>query len=83
MSKLSKLSKLDRIIEMKFVSGPCSPRRQICENLRSFVFFPTNQSVGGSWWVPAHLPAVPSKAGATPHVLWDAAYDMGGTEVPS
>ena len=27
------------------------------------------------------LSAGPSKAGATPHVLWDAAYDMGGTEV--
>ena len=46
---------------------------------RSF-FFPTSQSVGGS---PAAVPSccVPSQAGPSPHVLWDAAYDMGGTEV--
>lgn len=36
--------------------------------------------MGGS---PAAVPSccVPSQAGPSPHVLWDAAYDMGGTEV--
>lgn len=43
-------------------------------------FFFSNKSISG--WVPScRAQPPPSEAGPSPHVLWDAAYDMGGTEV--